>query len=72
MPKAAQKWALKKVGNLCNPSGVEGVRKKINAKNTFLTNATHDIDHKKINLQLKKEKIDVKYAYDGQKIKIKL
>ena len=46
--------------------------KKINAKNTFLTNATHDIDHKKINLQLKKEKIDVKYAYDGQKIKIKL
>ena len=46
--------------------------KKIDAKNTFLTNATHDIDHNKINLQLKKENIDVKYAYDGQKIKIKL
>ena len=32
----------------------------------------YDIDHNKINLQLKKENIDVKYAYDGQKIKIKL
>lgn len=45
--------------------------KKINAKNTLLTNATHDIDHNKINYQLKKENIDIKYAYDGQKIKIK-
>tara|TARA_B100001750_G_C15400705_1_gene542491 strand:- start:186 stop:1034 length:849 start_codon:yes stop_codon:yes gene_type:complete len=46
--------------------------KKIKPKITFFTNATHDIDHLKINNLLKRETPKMQYAFDGQKIKIKI
>ena len=43
---------------------------------TLLTDATHDIDHETVNIELAKlqesEGLDIQYAYDGMDIEINL
>ena len=50
--------------------------RRLRPARTLLTDATHDIDHETVNIQLAKlqesEGIDIQYAYDGMDIKINL
>lgn len=54
---------------------IEQVR-RLRPKRTLLTDATHDIDHHLVNLQLAEllatEGLDIQYAYDGQAVEIDL
>ena len=50
--------------------------RRLRPMRTLLTDATHDIDHEKVNIKLAKlqesEGIDIQYAYDGMDIEINL
>ena len=50
--------------------------RRLRPARTLLTDATHDIDHETVNIQLAKlqesEGINIQYAYDGMDIEFKL